>query len=662
MPKSKHRKNNNNKKGGKRGKNAKAAVTFKGEILRVMRTHGFVRDVNSDKEFFVSGRDLLGSIPGDIVLFEQAPPSNRKVDTAPLDEAKITRIVSKSENALTGTIVEVESENSRPPTRLGLIPDGFGTRSPLEINSYGGFKLKAGDKVRFVLRSRGERHHTHVVDITHVYGVSINARVCVHAYLEEKNIPVEFPEAVLEEAEIIGCDIDIPNDRTDLRNLPIFTIDGADTKDIDDAVHIERTEGGYTLGVHIADVSHYVTEKSALDEEAFKRGTSVYIADLVVPMLPKELSNGICSLNPKEDRLAFSCIMEVAKSGELKSFEFKKSVIRSRLQGVYSEINAIINDDGIHSEKYAEVIEQIPVMVELAGVLKRAREGRGAPALYAAESKIICGEDGECLDIQKRVGGVSEGIIEEFMLMANNAAARLAMEKKLPFVYRVHEPPAAEKLTRLSETLTALGIETATIKPTAESLSKILTAAKNADKFEIINMAVLRSMMKAKYHPEPLGHFGLVMKEYAHFTSPIRRYPDLAIHRILSAYITTGSVSKKFTGYAGESSLKSSNAELRAVNAERDCNGFYAAEYMSSHVGEEFDGVISGVTERGFFVMLDNTVEGRVPVSYESEFKLDNNVALANSVTGVRYMLGDKVRVKCSGVNVPMGLVDFEVV
>ncbi|MCL1788995.1 MAG: VacB/RNase II family 3'-5' exoribonuclease [Oscillospiraceae bacterium] len=665
-------KNKNIKKGGNR---TKSVAAFKGVILRVARTHGFIKDESAEQEYFISGRDLLGAVPGDIVLCERLAKSARlpktKEETC-LPEARVTRILKASESLLVGTVIAKEEGV------LCLIPDSFGSRFPLELGSWGGNKLKAGDKVSFTLKSRGARHHLHIAEITSVYGSSQRAQVCVDAYLEEKRVVREFSEEAEDEAESCGEIIDakeVPN-RLDLRELPIFTIDGADTKDIDDAISIEKADNGYRLGVHIADVSYYVTPESQLNTEAFERGTSVYIADLVVPMLPKALSNGICSLNPGVDRFAFSCLMEIAKSGELKSFEFKKTVIRSRVQGVYGEINTILEGGKEFDFKYKEVSEQFPIMLELATTLKKNREGRNAPALNSPECKIICGEDGSVADIKRRESGenaVSEGIIEEFMLLANNAAARLAMEKDLPFVYRVHEAPAAEKLTRLSETLQGLGLAVPELKPTAESLSKVLQTAKEtagSEKFDVVNMAVLRAMMKAKYSHEPLGHFGLVMSEYAHFTSPIRRYPDLSIHRILSDYITDSKqerLKKRYGKFACESALKSTNTELRAVNAERDCNKFYFAEYMSSHIDEEFEGSISGVTDMSIYVMLENTVEGRV--SFRSDVSGEHfsgyqsdGVRISNSVTGVQYTLGDKVTVKCVGCNVPMGLVDFEIV
>ncbi|MCI5578008.1 MAG: VacB/RNase II family 3'-5' exoribonuclease, partial [Oscillospiraceae bacterium] len=408
---------------------------------------------------------------------------------------------------------------------------------------------------------------------------------------------------------------------------------------------------------------------SKLDDEAFYRGTSIYYADRVVPMLPKELSNGICSLNPNVDRLAFSCLMDVSAEGKLLSYRFEKSVIRSRVKGVYSEVNKILDgtaDDTI-KDKYSRVIERIPVMLELAQILEKNRVNRGAPDIDTVESKIITDENGICIDVKPRERGVAERIIEEFMLMANNAAAALAMKEKFPFVYRVHEAPPAEKLLTLNETLTALGVnpEGITERSTAGDLAKILRDNKDSDKYIVINRIVLRTMMKARYSEEPLGHYGLVMPEYAHFTSPIRRYADLSIHRILTDYVyalSNEKLNKKYTKFAAEASMQASNTELSAVRCERECENFYMAEFMKNHVGEEFDGFISGVSPSGVFVALDNTVEGMVTVAKLplGEYEVQHGVILTGAANGQVFTVGDKVKVKCVSVNVNGGFIDFE--
>ena len=641
---------------------------FKAEVVRVFRAHGFVKDIKTDEEFFVPGRKLLGSVPGDLVIarvISRERGGNQAVaSTTTLNaSAEVLLVEKESGNILTGMIV---SERDR---RLAILPDSF-TAEPIIINSYGGLKPREGDKVAFSLRERGERHSEHTADLTAIYGNAGDARVCVSAYIDEKNIPREFSKESRDEAKTIlekGVNDAEFGQRLDLRSEPVFTIDGADTKDIDDAISIEKTAKGYKLGVHIADVSHYVRKNRPLDKDALERGTSVYIADLVVPMLPKELSNGICSLNPNEDRLAFSCLMELSKTGEITAFKFAKTTIKSRIQGVYSEINQILNNtaDKNIKQKYAPVADSLPLMQELAGKLQKNRKDRGAPFFETAETKIICDESGKCTDVQRREGGASENIIEEFMLAANNCAAKLAMDAEIPFVYRIHEAPAVEKIDALKETLALIGFEYNLQGSGASDLAGIIEKARGTENAGVINTLVLRAMMKAKYSDEPLGHFGLVMKEYTHFTSPIRRYPDLTIHRILSDFAASGnkaSIKRKYGKSVHEAALKSSHAELRAVNAERDCEKFYMAEYMQNHIGEEFDGIVSGVTGSGIFVTLPNTVEGKVGSEALGVCAAENNISLTEQLSGRRFTLGDKVRVKCVSVNVAFGIIDFIVV
>lgn len=638
-----------------------ASRYFNGTVVKVARTHGFIRNEKTEEELFVRGRDMLGAVPGDTVLAFVSEFADEQHDS---DTAKVVLITGENEGVMTGTVV---SDNGK----LRLRPDAFFTDS-LFIVRWNGNDIHEGDKVRWSIHERADHHSDITADIVSVYGSSEYAKNSVDAYIDEKGIETEFSEEALAEAEKIGragVDPAEVKKREDLRGLPIFTIDGADTKDIDDAVSIERTENGCRLGVHIADVSHYVQKGTALDKTAHDRGTSIYIADRVIPMLPKQLSNGICSLNPDEDRLAFSCIMDIAVSGEITKFRFVKTVIRSRVKGVYSEVNALLDDtagDDIRS-KYAEVSSQLPVMRVLTETLIKNREGRGAPDIDSKESKIVCDENGVCTEISERTRGFAERMIEEFMLCANNCAARFAMEAGFPFVYRVHESPDRDKLVQLSETLADLGVDNTGIneKSTAGDLSAVLKRVKDDPKSPVINNLVLRSMMKAKYSEEPLGHFGLVLKEYSHFTSPIRRLADFSIHRILTdavAGMTTDGLIKKYQKFAHEQAYRASITELTAVAAERDCDKFYMAEFMKDHIGEEFDGYISGVTGAGFFVELPNTVEGRVdtmtlPVG---TYELSNDISLVETLSNTAYTIGDAVRVKCAAADVGSGMIDFE--
>lgn len=648
-----------NKKGVWRLKNPEDYFTA--VITRVTPRSGFMTEQGElPVEYFVRGRDMCGAIPGDTVLA-------KKILTAVEDrspEAVVIAVTAESDALLTGVIV---AENNR----LMVLPDKL-CDEPLYIAKAGSRPLHAGDKVAFSIKKRGERHFDHTVAIADSFGSADNAKAGAEAYMLVNNLHTEFPDEVLHEASKL--DIDEPDAdeiarRLDLRGEPIFTIDGADTKDIDDAISIARIDGGYKLGVHIADVSHYVKKDSAIDKEAFTRGTSIYYADRVVPMLPKELSNGICSLNPNVDRLAFSCLMNVSTDGKLLNYRFEKTVIRSRVKGVYSEVNKILDgtaDDEIKA-KYDRVIDRIPIMRELAETLEKNRINRGAPEIDTVETKIITDENGVCIDVKPRERGVAERIIEEFMLMANNAAAALAMKEKFPFVYRVHEAPAAEKLLALGDTLTALGINPEGIseRSTAADLAKVIRDSKDSDKYIVINRIVLRTMMKAKYSDEPLGHYGLVMPEYAHFTSPIRRYADLSIHRILTDYVyalATEKLTRKYQKFAAEAAMQASNTELAAVRCERECENLYMAEYMKNHIGEEYDGFISGVSPSGIFVALDNTIEGMISVTRMplGEYEVQHNVILTGAANGKVFTVGDKIRIKCIAVNVNGGFIDFD--
>ena len=538
---------------------------FTAKVVSLSKNFGFISNLLTEEEYFVKGSALKGSIPGDTVLARETEKKSEDRSAS----AAVIAVLEYSDQLFGGVIVQEKND-------LRVLPDKLGC-PPLKIRK-SLCDIIPGDKVLFSIKKRGTHHSEHIADIESSFGSCETASACTDAYLMQNRIPVAFSAEASAEAEEIGqkgVDQKEFEKRLDLRDMPIFTIDGADTKDIDDAISIEKTESGYLLGVHIADVSHYVRENTPLDNDAFLRGTSVYIADRVVPMLPVQLSNGVCSLNPNEDRLAFSCLMELANDGSLKKYKFKKSVIRSRVKGVYSEINSIL--DGTASSdikaKYSEVSDCFPVMLELAQILKENRIKRGAPELVSTESKLICDENGVCTDVKERVQGVSEGIIEEFMLAANNAAAKTAMKCGFPFVYRVHEKPSEEKLLALRNTLAALGINPLGLNKSAgaEAFAKLLEKTKTDPRYIIINDLVLRSMSKAKYSEEPIGHFGLVMSEYAHFTSPIRRYSDLAVHRILSDYVSKVSnekLNKKFAQFAVRAAQRATQTELSAVAAQ----------------------------------------------------------------------------------------------
>lgn len=626
-----------------------------GEVTRLSRTFGFA--VTDDgTEYFIPGKCMLGAMPGDRVLI--ADIASRTGEP----EGEVEDILSFGSSALTGRIEKTDGE-------LYLVPD-IAQRNHMIIVRDGSVPFAEGDKVLAEIVFRGRRHAEHKVKITSVFGSSELAASCAQAILNIHGAPGEFPAEALREAKKIsegGVQEFSLNNREDLRGLPIFTIDSAGSKDLDDAVSVSQTDNGYLLGVHIADVSHYVKANSELDKEAMRRGTSIYYADQVIPMLPKELSNGICSLNPDEDRLTLTAFTELDSEGNILGYRFCKSVIRSRVKGVYSEINAILSGtaDSSITEKYSSVADELPLMNELADVLIAKKQRRHAPELETTESKLIIGEDGICHDVQPRERGKSERIIEEFMLTANESAAKLAREKQVPFVYRIHETPPEEKTAALCEALTKAGIEYPHFQEFKPAhAAAILDNVRGSDKFEAVNMMVLRSMAKAKYSEEPLGHFGLVLGDYAHFTSPIRRYPDLAIHRIITDILAGYDkewLNKRYSGFAVKAAETSTNAELRAVAIERECEDCYKAEYMKQHLGESFTAKISGVTEYGFYAELPNTVEGLVHIRTlpEGEYDYTEPVALTEKFSGVSYRLGDTVQVICAAVNVSDGTIDF---
>ena len=502
-------------------------------------------------------------------------------------------------------------------------------------------------------------------------------RAKVEAGLEEANAAFTVAAAlmgpeVLEEARAYDNATIDPAEaakRLDLRGIPIFTIDSAETKDIDDAISLQKLDDGYELGVHIADVSHYVRPGSALNEEAFERATSIYYADKVIPMLPTQLSNGICSLNEGEDRLAFSCLMRLDKDGNLTDYRFVKSVIRSRVKGVYSEINALLAgsaDDELKG-KYHEVLAQLPAMKELYGHRARLRKERGCMDIESGEVKLILDEDGHCIDVKKRTSGESEAMIEEFMLLANQCAAHFARVKQIPFVYRVHEEPNAEKLERLHNLLQACGINDHFAKevPTPKELSAILEGVRGGPYEQIINTGMLRCMSKALYEEKPKGHYGLVLQDYAHFTSPIRRYPDLMVHRILKWQLHGGLTParlERLRGALPALAAQMSAAERTAMEAERAADDLKRCEYMLGQQGETFDGVISGVTGGGFYVELSNTAEGFVALNTLTDDWYRPEPAryrIVGERTGRALRLGDRVRVRVARVDIDAPAIDL---
>ena len=631
------------------------------KVVKLGKNFAFVMLEDGTSDIFIPGRFTRGAMPGDKVLVEKF--EHPRVEGS--DEGAILAILTEK-NDLVGTVRRVEG-------RLRFVPDDCpAITMPLARDCEGG--AKDGDKVAVEILNRGNRQEDHRVGVAMRFGSSDEAKRCAKALLYAKDIRTRFPDKVRDEAKKFeGAEVSEKDcqGRMDLRALPIFTIDSAETKDIDDAISLTRTsDGGFELGVHIADVSNYVKPGTELDNEAFSRATSVYYADQVVPMLPKALSNGICSLNENELRLAFSCLMRLDKEGNLTDYRFVKSIIRSRVKGVYSEINALLagTADAEIKAKYADVIDQLPAMKELYGHRARLRKERGCMDIESGEVKLILDENGRCIDVKKRTSGESESMIEEFMLLANQCAAHFARVKQIPFIYRVHEEPNAEKLERLHALLQACGINDHFAKdvPTPKELSAILEGVRGTPYEQIINTGMLRCMSKALYEEKPKGHYGLVLKDYAHFTSPIRRYPDLAIHRIMTDMLKgteKETMILRYTDFAERASKQSSEREVIAMQIERKAEDCYKAEYARRHLGECYEGTISGVTQRGLFIELDNGVEGFVPASSltPSGTSLTEGVRLTDPASGKTWSLGDKMMITIVRADVNLGKIDFEV-
>ena len=628
-------------------------------LVKLGKNFGFAMLEDGTGDIFIPGRMMKGAMPGDRVLVEKL--AHPRVEGS--DEGEILAVLEEK-NDLVGTARRISG-------RLVFVPDACPAIS-MQIIRDGEGGARDGDKVAVEIRSRGTRQEDHRVAVTMRFGSSEEAKRCAKALLYDRDVHVRFPDKVREEAKKLeGASVSEADTagRMDLRALPIFTIDSAETKDIDDAISLNQTPDGFELGVHIADVSHYVKPGTELDNEAFSRATSVYYADQVVPMLPKQLSNGICSLNEGEMRLAFSCLMHLDKTGNLVDYKFVKSVIRSRVKGVYSEINALLagTADTELQYKYAEVAAQLPAMKALYGLRAGLRRQRGCMDIESGEVKLILDENGRCIDVKKRVQGESEAMIEEFMLLANQCAAHFARTRKIPFVYRVHEEPNSEKLERLHTLLKACGINDhfAAEVPQPKELSAILEGVKGTPYEKIIHTGLLRCMSKAEYQAQPKGHYGLVLKDYAHFTSPIRRYPDLAIHRILTDLLSgtdKETLTVRYADFAEKVSKQSSAQEVVAMQIERRAEDCYKAEYARLHIGECREGTISGVTQRGVFVELDNGVEGFVPVGSltPSGALLTEGVRLSDPVSGKSWNLGDSLMITIVRADVNLGKVDFE--
>lgn len=632
----------------------RGAGMVKAKIISMSRSFCFAKPEDGGEDVYISVGDAMGALPGDEVVLSSHEDEKGVC-------GKVRSVYHYGDRTVVGTVKRFRGKPE-------LHADAF-YQTPIEITK-NKIDAREGEKVMAKVKYSPDGRKL-ICTTVKVYGEAECARVCADAIIDAMGIPHEFSEEVLTEAKRINDRGVTPDDlkgRKDLREWNIFTIDGADAKDLDDAIFVRKIGETYELSVHIADVSHYITDGSLLDEEAFRRGTSVYFADRVIPMYPVDISNGICSLNAHTDKLTFSAFMRFDGEGNMQEYRFEKSVIDSKVRGVYSEVNAIL--DGTASdeikEKYACVMTALSDALELYNILENAANRRGNVHFSSTESQFVLDENGVCAGISERESGTAEKMIEQFMIAANTAASMLARKAKIPFLYRVHESPDPESLQRASMLLRVLGIDARRINgnPKPSDIDRVLAETKGKPCEEIVSNVLLRAMAKARYDTEPLGHYGLALRDYSHFTSPIRRYPDTFIHRMLSALVSGEShysITKKYYGKAEDAADLSSEYEMRAVNAERRTEDCYMAEYMSKFIGETFDGRISHVTENGFFVRLPNSAEGMVHLEDlpQDEYEYDGIASLHGRMSGTAYRVGDAVSIKVAAARIATGKVAF---
>ena len=618
------------------------------------RGFGFFIPEDGSADWFVPPHRDGGAWDGDAVKlrpdWEESRSGERTVGS-------VVAILERANREVVGTVRKegrdfwLAPDNKRLPMILLMVKKG---------------KIGNGDKIAVHITTYGGRNQPPMGRPVEHFGRADSRQAAVEATLYRYNIERFFPPDVQLEAEKAPEEVpaEAMEGRRDLRNELIITIDGASAKDLDDAVSLTKDEQGrWVLGVHIADVSHYVTANSALDREAWERGTSVYFADRVVPMLPRELSNGICSLNPRVDRLTLSCFMTMTTDGEIIGHEICKSVIRTTERMTYSDCNVLLDEaDPVLAERYANILPMLQDMATLAAKLERKRRLRGSLDLESQEAVILCDELGQPVGMELREQGRSEKLIEEFMLVANETVAKHLHDLDKPAVYRVHEKPSADKTERLRAMLSPFNLD---VKQADHfSLQKVLDEVKGKPEAPIVSAMMLRSMMKARYDAENLGHFGLAADYYCHFTSPIRRYPDLMVHRVLTALLAGnlhGRTEGNLRTAVQKAAAQSSERELAAQNAEREIEKFYMAEFMQSHIGEVFPGTVSGVTRMGLFVMLPFGAEGMVPVEALPDygFDYDERRMTLTGRRGTVYSFGMPLEVVCVAAEPGTGQIDF---
>lgn len=633
----------------------------KGTLRANKKGFGFVEIENMEDDVYIAPENMNGAIHDDIVLVEITSKMN-------LDrlEGRILKVIKRQVERYIGEI----NFDSKGKGHITL--DDSKIKLNIEVAKEDSLNAVDGHKVVVELLKKLNNNLRYSGKVVEIIGHKNDPGVDILSIVYKYKINTEFPVDVKEEVKTLPMevrDIDMIG-RRDLRNMEIFTIDGDDTKDIDDAISIEKMSNGhYKLGVHIADVSYYVKEESPLDNEAMERGTSVYLVDRVIPMLPHELSNGICSLNPNVDRLAISCVMEFDHDGRQLDYEIFPSVIRSRIQMTYKKVNSILEDNNI-PEGYEPYEQSLRFMAELADILRKMKVKRGYIDFEVDEPKILVDENCKPTEIILRDRGTGEKLIEDFMIAANECVATHIYFMSLPFIYRVHEVPKEEKLRSYLSFVGSLGYQVpGDLKDTSpKTVQRIIKYLEDKPEFKILSSLLLRSMQKAVYRPENLGHYGLASQCYTHFTSPIRRYPDTTVHRLLRTYLFNKELDmgtiRKWEQKLVYISEHSSDRERASVDCEREVEDMKMAEYMEDHIGEEYEGMISSVTSFGMFIELDNLIEGLVPLRDMKDFFHydEEHMTLTGERSHVKYTIGERVLVKVVRASKEEKTIDFEII
>lgn len=631
-----------------------------GRVQGNARGFGFFIPADGTPDLFLPADAIHGAMHGDMVWVRQTDQISRGGNP----EAEVALIASRGQKRIVGAFEDDEGAGGGY-----VVPDDTRLYMDVLIRPGDVDGAKQGDKVVAEILQYPDGRRPLTGRVVEVLGSKEKAGTDILSIIRRMDLPDAFSKAAARQARNLNKLV-TPGEiarREDLRALPCITIDGADAKDLDDAVSLVPLEGGNCLlGVHIADVSHYVTPQSPLDQEAYKRGTSVYFPDRVLPMLPKEISNGVCSLNPNTEKLTLSCIMELDPAGKVVSHRLAETVIRTRYRMTYEDVNAMFDGDKGLLEQYKDIWPMLSNMGALMEKLRSRRFKRGSMDFDLAEAKLVLDKKGHTVDVALCERGISNQMIEEFMLLANETVANHARQMGIPFLYRVHETPDKEKLQQLNTFLHTLGYGIKSLNNLRPAtLQKVLLASKGTKEEAVISRVTLRALRKARYAPECLGHFGLAMADYCHFTSPIRRYPDLTVHRLLKAMLHGELDETQRADWAQrmeEIAQHCSQRELAALEAERAADDLKKCEYMKDRIGTVETGIISGVAQYGFFVQLPNTVEGMVRIgSMEDDYYIldEQNYRMVGRSTGKVYRLGDQVTIRVTGADLETGNVDF---